>query len=209
MSEDKKLVVEDKTKPMKMMGSLEPQNLGEAFQVAKYLSQSQLIPKAYRGKENDIFVAMQMGYELGLKPLQSLKGIAVINGTPTIWGDTLMAIISSKDDFEYCDETFDEDTQTAICKIKRVDKPEQIRTFSLEDARKAGISNRSPVWKTYPKRMAQMRARAFAVRDVFPHHLCGISIKEEVEDYKPIDNEDNRKDLSNEFVDVEIEVDKE
>jgi hypothetical protein len=38
-------------------------------------------------------------------------------------------------------------------------------------------------YKSYPKRMLQMRARAFALRDMFPDVLKGLQVREEVEDF--------------------------
>ena len=37
-------------------------------------------------------------------------------------------------------------------------------------------------WTQHPKRMRQMRARAFALRDVFPDVLCGMPVAEELQD---------------------------
>jgi hypothetical protein len=37
-------------------------------------------------------------------------------------------------------------------------------------------------WGQYPKRMRQMRARAFALRDVFPDVLRGLPVAEELMD---------------------------
>ena len=53
----------------------------------------------------------------------------------------------------------------------------------MEDAKLAGLTTRSPVWKSYPKRMLQMRARGFALRDQFADALKGLSSAEEVRDY--------------------------
>ena len=54
--------------------------------VAETLSKSGVIPNAYRGKPEDVFVAIAMGYQLGFPVEQSLQDIAVINGRPCLWG---------------------------------------------------------------------------------------------------------------------------
>jgi hypothetical protein len=71
---------------------------------------------------------------------------------------------------------------TATCLVKRIGKKEQMATFSLEDARTAKLLGKDN-WIKYPKRMLQMRARAFALRDVFPDVLQGLGCTEEVQDY--------------------------
>ena len=40
------------------------------------------------------------------------------------------------------------------------------------------------VWKSYPDRMLQMRARGFALRDSFPDVLKGLITREEAQDYQ-------------------------
>jgi len=80
-----------------------------------------------------------------------------------------------------------EDGDTAWCKVKRRGEPEQVRTFSQADAKQAGLAGKSGPWSQYPKRMRQLRARAFALRDVFPDVLKGMPVAEEVMDLPPID----------------------
>ncbi|OGO94864.1 MAG: hypothetical protein A3F10_05510 [Coxiella sp. RIFCSPHIGHO2_12_FULL_42_15] len=139
------------------------------------------MPKNFSGKSGDVLIAVQMGMELGLKPLQSLQNIAVINGRPCLWGDALLAVVKAHPDFEYIQET--EENETAICRIKRKNEPEHIATFSQNDAIRAGLASKEGPWRQYPKRMRQLRARSFALRDVFPDALRGIQMAEEVNDY--------------------------
>jgi hypothetical protein len=157
---------------------LAPRNFDEAWRLAEILADSELVPKDFRGKPGNCLVGMQWGHELGLKPLQSLQGIAVINGRPSIWGDTLLAIARSSPLCEYITEGMDADG-TAWCKAKRRGEPEQIRTFSDADAKTAGLQGKAGPWVTNPKRMKQMRARAFALRDVFTDVLRGMHMAEE------------------------------
>lgn len=157
---------------------LAPRNFEEAWRLAEILADSELVPKDFRGKPGNCLVGMQWGHELGLKPLQSLQGIAVINGRPSIWGDTLLAIVRSSPLCEYVTEGMDADG-TAWCKAKRRGEPEQVRTFSDHDAKVAGLSGKQGPWVTNPKRMKQMRARAFALRDVFTDVLRGMHMAEE------------------------------
>lgn len=159
-----------------------PQSFGQALKIAETLSKSGLVPSAYKDKAADIVVAMAWGAELGLPPLSAIQNIAVINGRPALWGDAVLAIVKTKPDYEYVKESFDEATMTATCIAKRKGEPESKATFSQKDAEDAGLWGRS-TWKAYPRRMLQMRARSFAIRDAFPHHMKGIGFAEEVQDY--------------------------
>jgi hypothetical protein len=46
---------------------------------------------------------------------------------------------------------------------------------------KAGLWTKT-VWASYPKRMLKYRARAYALRDIFPDVLEGLYLKEEIEE---------------------------
>jgi len=164
--------------------SLSPSSLDEAMRFADLMSKSDIVPKDYKGKPGNVLVAVQMGAELGLAPMQALQNIAVINGRPCVWGDSLPALAKAHPKYEYLDETFDDSTMTATCRAKRKGEPEQTRKFSKADAEKANLWKKEGTWQTYPKRMLQMRARSWAVRDVFPDAMRGLSVAEEAMDIK-------------------------
>lgn len=159
---------------------LSPQTFEQALTFSQYLADSDMVPKDFKGKPGNCLVAIQWGMEIGLKPLQAMQNIAVINGRPSLWGDAVIALARNSPMCEYIVETC---TDTlATCKVKRRGEPEQIRTFGMEDASKAGLKGKQGPWAQYPKRMMQMRARAFAIRDVFPDVLKGLPVAEEVMD---------------------------
>ncbi len=168
---------------------LTPKNLVEAMQFCDLLAKSSIVPKDFQGNPGNILVAVQWGMEIGLKPMQAMQNIAVINGRPSIWGDAAIALVRSSSVCEYVYETVE--NGVALCRVKRKNEDEQIRSFSFEDASKAGLTNKQGPWKQYPERMLQMRARAFALRDVFPDVLKGISIYEEASDFEEIKSSPN------------------
>ena len=156
----------------------------EAVKMADYFASTDLVPKDYRGKGANIVVAWQKGMELGLKPLQSLATIAVINGRATIWGDGLIALVKNSSKEEWTHEVLegDGDNMVAICETKRASQEQTIkRSFSVEEAKKAGLWGNN-TWAKYPKRMLQMRARGLCLRDAYPDVLNGLEIAEEVND---------------------------
>lgn len=160
--------------------SLAPKSLDEALKFADVLAKSSIVPKDFNGNPGNILVAIQWGMELGLQPMQAMQNIAVINGRPSLWGDAVIALVRGSPLCESIIESIDGDTAT--CRVKRRGEPEQSRSFSMADAKAAGLSGKAGPWTQYPKRMLQMRARAFALRDVFPDVLRGMPIAEEVMD---------------------------
>ena len=169
---------------------LSPANFEHAFRMAKMISTTQLIPKAYHNKPADILVAFEFGRSLGLGYLQSVQNITVINGRPCLWGDAMLAVCQGHHDFEYIKENMlINDSGEVIggeCTVKRRSYPEETRrTFTVDQAKKAGLWGRN-TWAAYPDRMLQLRARGFALRDTFSDALSGVSMVEEVKDYKDI-----------------------
>ena len=160
--------------------SLAPSSLQEAMDFANMLSKSNLVPKDYQGNPSNCIIATQWGLEIGLQPLQAMQSIAVINGRPAIWGDAMLALVRGSGQLEYIHEDPTDDGCTV--RLKRKGEPEAERTFTKEDAKKAGLSGKQGPWTQYPKRMMQLRARAFALRDVFPDVLRGVFIAEEAQD---------------------------
>jgi hypothetical protein len=165
--------------------SLSPQSFDQAWTLAQMLANSEMVPKDYRGKSENCMIAMQWGDEIGLKPLQAIQNIAVINGRPAMWGDALLALVYGSQACELVNET--DDGHTATCTVKRRGQPQQSRTFSMDDAKVAGLLGKVGPWSTNPKRMRQMRARSFALRDVFTDVLRGMAVAEEVIDIGEVD----------------------
>lgn len=162
-------------------GILNPANLAEALAMAETISKSSLVPKDYQGNPGNVLVAIQWGMEVGLGPLQAMQNIAVINGRPSLWGDALLALCKASPVCEYIQETMVDDT--AICTAKRHGDPAPVvREFSLEDAKRAGLAGKQGPWTQYQKRMLQMRARGYCLRDTFPDVLKGMSVAEEEQD---------------------------
>ena len=180
MSTDKTLAT---TAPVKTF-SLAPTSLQQAMELAKIMAESDMVPKDFRGKPGNVLIAVQMGAELGLQPMQAIQNIAVINGRPTVWGDALLAIVSSHPECEDIQETLTGagDAMEATCVVKRKGREPVSRTFTVLDAKRANLWGKEGPWRTYPQRMLPMRARSWAMRDSFADALRGINIAEEVMD---------------------------
>jgi hypothetical protein len=163
-----------------------PANLTEAIQFSDLLASSSIVPKAYQGKPQDILVCVQWGYEMGLAPMQALQNIAVINGKPSVYGDAAMALVQASPVCEDVEEFFENEgspNPVAVCIASRKGRKPVTVKFSVEDAKRAGLWGKQGPWSAYPKRMMQMRARGFALRDAFPDVLKGMITAEEAQDY--------------------------
>lgn len=162
-----------------------PQTLEEAWKLAGALAHSGMTPKSYGSDQNKIMVGMMAGAEVGLTPMAALQSIAVIGNNPSLWGDGALGLIQASGLLEDMEET--DDGHAATCTMKRKGRTTPIvRSFSMDDAKRAGLSGKAGPWAQYPARMRQMRARAFAMRDGFADVLRGLHIAEEARDYAPM-----------------------
>ena len=167
-------------------GGLALATFDDAFRFAKMVAASDFAPKDFRGKPESCLLAIQHGSEVGLSPMQSLQSIAVINGRPTIWGDAALALVQSSPACEYIREYIegDGDQAVAVCEVKRRGYPAAtVSTFSMFDAKRAGLSGKAGPWTQYPARMLALRARGFALRNAFADALRGLVTAEEAQDY--------------------------
>jgi hypothetical protein len=160
----------------------------EKFEVAKRiahtLANSNLVPDAYRGRPNDCFVAINMGAELGMEPFQAIQSIAVIDGKPCLYGDGLIGVVRASPKCEWIQETISEDGLSATCTTQRKGDPKPISaTYSMDNAVQAGIHSKYN-WQKHPKRMLQMRARSYCLRDAYPDLLKGLGMVEELQDHE-------------------------
>ena len=164
-------------------GGIVLETFEDMWAYAKLISQSELLPKQFRGKPADVVIAIQMGQEIGLSPLHSVRNIYVVNGRASMWGDAVIALVRNSPVCEWISE-YMEDDGTAVCESKRVNDPRPLVTrFTKQDAITAGLWGSAGPWKNYPRRMLQMRARGFNLRDNFADVLGGLITREEAEDY--------------------------
>ncbi len=171
-------------------GGLVPDSFESLWRLADVFAASSMVPKNMIGKPADVFVAIQMGLELNLSPMQALQNIAVINGRPSLWGDAVIALVRASGRMEEFDEYFEgtpyQDNYQAVCVLKRQgDKKPIKREFSVADAKLAKLWAKEGPWQQYPKRMLQMRARSWALRDGFGDVLRGVRTAEEMMDEPP------------------------
>ena len=170
------------------MPGIEIRNLDDLVALSQVLFRGGCRPSGVDSPEK-LAVIILAGLEVGLSPTQAIGSIMISNGRPTIYGDGALALVRASGQLESIAESVEGQGMQRIGKCVICRRGEQPRTFtfSLEDAKRAGLLDRargSSPWATYPDRMLIMRARGFALRDVFPDVLRGLITAEEAEDYQ-------------------------
>ena len=164
-------------------------SLNDFIEFGKMVAPTDFAPKAMKGKPADCALAIIYGSELGVTPMAALQNICVINGKPSVFGDLLLALCMASPLCSYVKEKVDGegDAMVATCEtLRRGYESPTVRTFSISDAKAAGLLQKDGPWKQYTSRMLAMRARGFALRDAFPDILRGVISAEEAQDYQTI-----------------------
>lgn len=108
---------------------------------------------------------LQMGSEVGLKPIQSLNRIHVIEGKPSMAAEAMSGLVKASGKYRIVEERCDEDVAIAAIYEKVGDGWELCGrgSFSIKNAQKAGLATRHN-WKAYTEDMLWARAVSRACR---------------------------------------------
>lgn len=154
-----------------------PDSLDSAFRLATAFVAGGITPRGMQRPEQ-VMIAILAGMEVGLTPLQAVQGIYIVNGRPTLFGDSLVAVVRGSGRCAWIKEWIEGsgDTVAAFCETLRVGEPEPVRrSFSWAQAKKAGLAGKEGPWTTFPARMLAIKARNFCLRDVYADVLRGLS----------------------------------
>ncbi len=162
---------------------LEMLTVDDALRFAKTVCAEGLVPKSM-ATPGKVLVAMQTGMEVGLSPMRAINSVVVINGAPTWKGDAAVALIldSGKVTGNF-NTRYDGEGDGASCTVS-IKRGGQVvsGSFSVVEAKRAGLWGKTGPWSQYPKRMLYYRALGFLVRDHFSDVLYGFRTSEEAED---------------------------
>jgi hypothetical protein len=165
----------------------------DAFRFSKLVATSDFAPKDFRGKpESRACWPSSTVRNLACLQCSRCRAIAVVNGRPSVYGDTALAVCKGSPVCEWVRETIEGEGEhmVAVCQAKRRGDAQPVESrFGVAEAKKAGLWGKQGPWTQYPRRMLQMRARGFALRDAFPDVLRGLVTAEEAADYTHVEPE--------------------
>lgn len=165
-----------------VLAGLIPRTIEETLRMSEMLAKSELVPDAYRGKQANIFQAILYGLEVGLPPIAALRCLNVIKGKVVPYADTLVAIVLGSGKCKYFRRVSSSDTEATYETLRVGDAEPRRETFTIDDAKRAGLLDQNQNYKKYPRKMLEPRAKAFLCRDVYPDVCAGIQTAEEVID---------------------------
>lgn len=177
-----------------------PKSFDEAVKWCEYISHSEMVPKSFQSpagskinKGPSIYAAIVRGQELGMKPMQALNALNVIEGRVTLSTDAKKAVCMK---YGKIFQTYScpNGVPTWTVKVVRPQCADVEVSFSAVDAAQAGLMatkkigdktvwiGTSGAWIAYWKRMLLKRATSWALDEAFPDILAGFGTTEDMVD---------------------------
>lgn len=173
-------------------GLVRIETLGDEMRVCNTLVTSKMVPESLNTAQK-LFAARQLCRELGLPVMSAIRQVYVVNGSPTLWGDTPLAIVRRSQLLVFIDEylidaeynrisvknkNLKAEIFASVCEIQRKDGERREYVFTVDQAQAAGLLNKNGPWKNYRSRMMQMKARGLALKNEFSDVLMGVGMAE-------------------------------
>lgn len=141
----------------------------------RFALQSGLIPQGT--SLSQAMALIQCGKEIGLQPLQSLRSMSFIKGRLTMSVQLQLAlakqrgvkIVDMKEEESSCEITLERSGEKITC------------SYTLEDAKKAGLVKQDGNYEKYLKQMLRWRATGDCLRMIAPDLVMGLLSPEEAE----------------------------
>lgn len=132
------------------------------------------------GQVEEAVVILMTGRELGLAPMQSLRGIYVVDGKPTLSADMMVAVIRKSGQCETWRIVESTAERCTITTRRKGESTDSTRTWTRADADRAGVTHKDP-WRKYPAVMLRHRCAADLARQEYPDVLLGLYDPDEMD----------------------------
>jgi len=127
---------------------------------------------------NKVLTVLLCGRELGVPPMQAIRGIHVVNGRPSLSAELMLALAYQNiGGFKFKVEASNEQ----VCRItaSRPGGDPVTLGFTITDAQRAGLT-KGDNWQKYPAAMLRARCTSAVLRVVAPDAIRGIYTPEEI-----------------------------
>jgi hypothetical protein len=193
---DQALQLADSLRNVDADATLAPLSGAKAFAVAlrmaANLSQSSLVPKAFRGNPEDIVIAMDIAHRTNMGLFAVLQSLYIVHGKPGFSASFLVACLNATGRFGPIgyEESGDGDNRGCLAyatdlRSGEVRKGARI-TIGMAKAEKWHDRDGSK-WKTMPEQMLRYRAATFFVRAYAPDVALGLPTSDELQDIGPVE----------------------
>ena len=163
--------------------------MNNTFRMARMLSESALVPDAYRKSPENCVVAIDIANRIGLSPMMVMQNLYVVKGKPSWSGSFCAAAINGSGRFSPLEYVFvgEEGKPSWGCYATAVRLSTGKRCHSdivtIQMANAEGwLGKPGSKWKTMPRQMMMYRSAAFFARAHCSDILLGYRTVEEIQD---------------------------
>lgn len=153
---------------------------GTAYQLARSICSTSIVPVHFRGKPEECAAAMVYGASLGLDPIASLRGLYNVHGSVAMYAQLAVSIVLRDGHDVWIVESTDNAVTVAGRRNGWPDDRVFTATWSYDRARKAGYASNKK-YDTDPQAMLTAKAQMEVCRRIAPDSLAGIYSVEELE----------------------------
>ena len=162
-----------------------------AFQMAKGLSQSTLVPQQFQNNPANCLIALEQSNRLNISPMAVMQNLYIVQSKPSFSSSFIIGLInaSGKYDMElqFDEEEKDGKPYACTCWTEKDGRKVTGIKITMDMAEKEGWSKKNgSKWLTIPQVMLRYRAASFFARMNCPELSIGLYSKEELDDFAPI-----------------------
>lgn len=162
--------------------------LEEVGDLAARIANTDFVPATFKvrndagemvGSVAAVAATILAGREIGFAPMTALSSMHSIKGKVGLYAEAMRALV-----FQAGHEIVFQEQTAATCTVRgRRHGSDQWTsvTWTLADARQAGLLNSNKNWQTYPRQMLAARASTELCRLAFPDVIRGLASVEELE----------------------------
>ena len=130
-----------------------PNSVDQVLTLAKLMAESGVFSDARDAPQ--AAVKILAGREMGFGPFQSMAGIHIVKGKPTMSANLIAAAIRRSGRYDF--RVKQHDDQKCVIEFTMDRQPIGVSIFTIEDAKKAGLASNDN-YRKYPKNMLYARA---------------------------------------------------
>lgn len=178
--------VTEKSAPLDYMSG---DALNRAYKNAVILAKSDLVPEMYKGRADNVLLAMDMASRTGFSLMQVMQNLYIVRGKPGWSGSFCMSAIKASGLYEWVKYVKvgepGTDSEGVMVQAKDKSTGEVVNGPVVDWATvKAYGWHTKPgsQWKMAPELMFKYRAAAFFARTECPEVLQGVQTQEELKD---------------------------
>lgn len=166
------------------------QSFTDDWKIANQLAKSDIIPDNYKGKPQNVIIAVGLANQMGLPPFTVMQNLSIIRGKTSWNGSFCKTLIERTGRFKNLELNYTgkkgEDSYGCYLSAVRISDGKVINgpEVTMKMAKDEGWTSNKK-WLTLTELMLAYRCQSFFCRIYCPEAMNGIYTSEEVEDITP------------------------